>query len=77
VLTALATILSVVCGMIYSSHRIASIVIFGLAVLVTDIGACLFWVQKTGGVMGATVIFSIAMLVPTLRPVSFGLRTAM
>jgi hypothetical protein len=46
-LTALATILFAICSGIYSSHRIPSIVVFGIGVLVTDAAGCLFWVSKT------------------------------
>lgn len=47
ILMAFAAILFAVCSGIYSSHRMPSIVIFGIGVLVTDVAVCLFWLAKT------------------------------
>jgi hypothetical protein len=43
----IATVLGIIVGCIYSSHRIPSIVLFGIMFLLIDVASCLYWAAKT------------------------------
>jgi hypothetical protein len=46
-LIAVATLLGIITSAVYSTHRVLSIVLFGITFLLVDVSICLFWAAKT------------------------------